>query len=109
MKPKRILVKDDFTEIEWDNKNKTIHKHKFLRKKCLCAICVGESNKPIKIFEDSVNEKTQIDIPDNIKPTKFSEVGNYGVNIHWNDEHRTGVYSYEYLIELCECEKCKKD
>ena len=45
MKPERISVKDDFTEIEWNDKTKTIHRHKFLRMKCLCAICVGESNQ----------------------------------------------------------------
>ena len=109
MKPERISVKDDFTEIEWYDKKKTIHRHKFLRMKCLCAICVGESNKPIKILEDSMDKKIEIPIQDNIKPIKFVEVGNYGLNVQWNDEHRTGVYSYEYLIELCECKECKKD
>ena len=56
-----------------------------------------------------MNKKIEIPIQENIKPIKFVEVGNYGLNVQWNDEHRTGVYSYEYLIELCECKECKKD
>ena len=28
-------------------------------------------------------------------------VGNYAIKIEWSDEHDTGIYSFEYLRELC--------
>lgn len=33
---------------------------------------------------------------DNIEP-----VGNYAVRLHFDDDHNTGIYSWEYLSELC--------
>lgn len=33
---------------------------------------------------------------DNIEP-----VGNYAVRLHFDDDHNTGIYSWEYLRELC--------
>ena len=33
---------------------------------------------------------------DNIEP-----VGNYAVKLHFDDGHNTGIYSWEYLRELC--------
>jgi len=33
---------------------------------------------------------------DNIEP-----VGNYAVRLHFSDDHNTGIYSWEYLRDLC--------
>lgn len=33
---------------------------------------------------------------DNIEP-----VGNYAVRLHFSDDHNTGIFSWEYLRELC--------
>ncbi len=34
-------------------------------------------------------------------------VGNWGMNIHWNDTHSTGIYSWDTLLSWCTCERCE--
>jgi DUF971 family protein len=39
----------------------------------------------------------------NIEP-----VGRYGLTPVWEDGHKTGIYTYEKLRDLCECDECAK-
>jgi len=34
-------------------------------------------------------------------------VGNYAIQFIWNDGHRTGIYSWDYLRRHCQCEECR--
>jgi len=29
------------------------------------------------------------------------------VQIHWNDRHSSGIYSFDYLRQICPCLECK--
>ncbi|HEV8139613.1 MAG TPA: DUF971 domain-containing protein [Pyrinomonadaceae bacterium] len=65
-----------------------------LRRVCPCAQCVDEwtgerTLKPQAIAED-------IEIGD------LSIVGRYALNFRWSDGHQTGIYSFQYLRDLCE-------
>lgn len=65
-----------------------------LRRVCPCAQCVDEwtgerTLKPQAIAED-------IEIGD------LSIVGRYALNFCWSDGHQTGIYSFQYLRDLCE-------
>jgi DUF971 family protein len=35
-------------------------------------------------------------------------VGSYALQFIWGDGHRTGIYTFEYLRQMCECEECRK-
>ena len=35
-----------------------------------------------------------------VKIDKIEPVGNYAVRLHFDDDHNTGIYSWEYLLEL---------
>ena len=37
----------------------------------------------------------------NVKINNVEPVGNYAVRLHFDDDHNTGIYSWEYLRELC--------
>ena len=41
-----------------------------------------------------------------LAPVEISPVGNYAYKIVWNDGHDTGLYTLEYLRQLCECPLC---
>ena len=43
-----------------------------------------------------------------IKMTNVEPVGNYAVQIFWNDGHSTGIYSYDHLRKICPCAVCKR-
>ncbi|PCJ43742.1 MAG: 1-(5-phosphoribosyl)-5-((5-phosphoribosylamino)methylideneamino)imidazole-4-carboxamide isomerase [SAR86 cluster bacterium] len=37
----------------------------------------------------------------NVLISKIDQVGNYALRLHFTDDHNTGIYSWEYLHELC--------
>jgi DUF971 family protein len=47
----------------------------------------------------SVDETTLVNI---------EMVGRYGLTPVWEDGHKTGIYTYEKLRALCECEECTR-
>jgi len=36
-----------------------------------------------------------------VKIDNLDAVGNYAIRLHFSDDHDTGIYSWEYLRELC--------
>jgi DUF971 family protein len=42
-----------------------------------------------------------------LKMEAIEPVGNYALQIRWNDGHAAGIYSYEYLRGICPCELCR--
>lgn len=37
----------------------------------------------------------------NVLILKIDQVGNYALRLHYDDDHNTGIYSWDYLRELC--------
>jgi ATP-binding protein involved in chromosome partitioning len=74
-----------------DNKEQEIDVA-LLREKCPCALCVDELSGVPK-------DKSHLDL-EKIRPTCLSSVGHYGVKIEFDDGHKTGIYSFEYLRSL---------
>ena len=33
-------------------------------------------------------------------------MGNYAIGMRFSDDHGTGIYSWEYLREICPCADC---
>ena len=42
-----------------------------------------------------------------LKPERAELVGRYALQIYWNDGHSTGIYSFDYLRNLCSCPQCE--
>lgn len=90
-------------EIIWSDGHKSKYKLKHLRTECPCAICKGET-----ILWKHYGPTKQIMIPtlEQISLTSIQMVGNYAIQISWKDGHNTGIYTWEYLRKLCQCEEC---
>lgn len=78
--------------IYWSDGQKYTYNARALRFACPCAVCVDEFSGERKITIDS--------IPSDIALEKALPVGRYGVNLVWNDQHSTGIFTYRYLREL---------
>lgn len=91
--------------IIWDDGHESAFSMLMLRKRCPCATCKNAkesvSQDPLRVL--SPNEV----ISDNIQIREAEIVGRYAVQFTWSDGHREGIYSFDYLLELCECKKCK--
>lgn len=41
-----------------------------------------------------------------VSPLAIEPVGRYALRFQWSDGHATGIYTFEYLRELCPCPSC---
>ena len=63
-----------------------------LRRQCPCALCIDEiTHKRILRPED---------VSDEIRPIRVDSVGNYALTVRFNDQHTTGIYTYELLKKI---------
>ena len=85
-------------QIVWADGHETRHIAQILRGLCPCASCRDEMT--------GVRVILPIHIPDTLEFRKISLVGQYAVNFEFSDGHHTGIFSFEYLRELCRCDIC---
>ena len=85
--------------ILWADGHETHHIATQLRGMCPCASCKDEMT--------GIRIVLPMHIPDDLEFRKVSLVGQYAVQFDFSDAHHTGIYSFEYLRELCACQECK--
>ena len=88
--PRKVSLGETHVAIEWSDGHKWLSPNGRLREACPCAMCAGEPAAA----------------PAGIAATKYTMVGRYAIAFAWSDGHSTGIYPYEYLLEMCECESC---
>jgi len=96
-------------DIEWDDGHRTHYNFQWLRDACPCATCTEERNSHNRKAGEPVKQAASL-LPmykEPAKPTEAKAVGRYALNLHWNDGHSSGIYSWDYLREMCQCEECK--
>ena len=97
--PLEIKQADERTlAIRWQDGHESSYPCDYLRKLCRCAGCVDEWSGQNRIDPAS--------IPENVHPLEIQGVGRYGLKINWSDGHNTGIYTFQYLREICLCSKC---
>ena len=107
--PTRLhLKKDERLEIDWADGEKCVYTVAYLRAMCPCAVCrtVREGQDPHRIEPRPAAKKPLLTIlPGNYaKPLSALSaeiVGNYALRIDWSDQHGSGIYSFQYLREIC--------
>jgi ATP-binding protein involved in chromosome partitioning len=97
--PQEIKTKDGSITILWSDQHKSLYDGRDLRLACRCATCVDEWTHESLLQPDRV--------PSDVKPRAIEVMGNYAVHIDWSDGHTTGIYTYDYLREVCACDECK--
>jgi len=46
-------------------------------------------------------------VPAGVTVLDVRPVGRYGLQLSFSDSHNTGIYTFDRLRELCECEACR--
>ena len=97
-------------DIEWNDGHKSHYTFQWLRDACPCATCeeerknthrrAGEPPKPAATLLPMYKERP--------RPKDVQAVGRYALNFRWNDAHDSGIYSWDYLREMCQCDECRK-
>jgi len=102
MHPKKIkLIEKKKLLIIWDDGNESELELRELRKKCPCATCLSERDKQGKMYIPLFAENQ-------ITVKSINQVGNYAVQITWNDGHNTGIYEYYFLKNFSEIAAAKR-
>jgi DUF971 family protein len=88
-------------EIDWSDGEHCAYPFDLLRNACPCAQCRGghENMKP-----EPDEDVFLIPLMD-AKATRLKNleaVGNYALNLEWEDGHSYGIYDWHYLRALCE-------
>ncbi|MEE9216102.1 MAG: DUF971 domain-containing protein [Anaerolineales bacterium] len=88
--------------IEWEDGHHSEYPLAGLRAACPCAECrgghegMGKSGNP-----------DMLEIPlapaGSIELNSMEGVGNYALQLVWKDGHAYGIYTWEYLRQLCPC------
>lgn len=85
----------DTLEIDFADGHHATYPHEILRGYCPCAICQGHHG-PIGFVPGGNTELVDV-----------SEVGDYALGLKWGDGHATGIYTFVFLRELCNCAECR--
>ena len=92
--------KSGVLEIDWSDGESCAYPFDLLRNACPCAQCRGGHEN---MHPEPADDVFLIPLTD-AKTTrmKFLEgVGNYAINIEWEDGHSYGIYNWHYLKSLC--------
>jgi DUF971 family protein len=103
--PEHIAIsKSKGIQIDWKDGHCSQYDLRYLRDNCPCATCTGvhggadagaEPASPFQLYKPA------------LKMLAVEPVGNYAVQIKWNDGHNSGIYSFDHLRLICQCSKCK--
>jgi DUF971 family protein len=100
--PKKVELGGSRVIIDWSDGHRSVHANARLRESCPCALCSGE---PAAIGESRVIPLV-VAAPRGVSATRYQMVGRYAISFSWSDGHSTGIYPYEYLLDMCECDSC---
>ena len=96
-------------DIEWTDGHRSHYPFPFLRDACPCALCDDERGKSglkpgdrPKLAPGAFPMFKEV-----AKPLSAEGVGKYAIKFHWNDGHELGIYSWQFLRDVCPCEECK--
>ncbi len=94
--------------IEWKDGHLSQYPFPFLRDACPCALCDEERSKTGREPGESSHGKPG-ELPmfkAAAKPVSAEPVGKYALKFKWNDGHELGIYSWQWLRQICPCEQC---
>jgi DUF971 family protein len=97
-------------DIAWADGHESHFDFPYLRDNCPCATCNDERGKK-QAFAGSSPAPSAVLPMFKPKPRaqSASQVGNYAIQINFNDGHSTGIFSYDYLRSMCPCADCAKE
>ncbi len=87
--------------VDWADGHVSDFTATYLRVNCSCAECVEEWTNRRLLDPASV--------PADLRAEDYLLVGRYALQFLWSDAHYTGIYPFEALRKLCQCERCKAE
>ncbi len=104
--PEKIeLISDTVLSVKWSDGHDSVYFAAHLRESCPCADCEtlreGAGSKE-KTGPFQIGRLT----PEEMHIHGWEMIGRYAISFKFSDGHDTGIYTYEYLRSLCQCDIC---
>jgi DUF971 family protein len=112
-------------DITWADGHASHYGFAYLREECPCAMCNDERMKKAQGQEKDMQLKKEhaplaaaapaLSSPliPMFKPKLAAKsahaVGNYALQIDFNDGHTAGIFSFDYLRTICPCQECARE
>lgn len=95
LKPRDVVAERGAGEVQitWSDGHVSRYPMRYLRGHCPCAGCQGHGGG--HVFHEGLDAKV----------TDMQLVGGYAIAFSFSDGHDTGIYTFEFLRELCPCEE----
>jgi DUF971 family protein len=104
------LTSGEGVDIEWKDGHRSHYDFQFLRDACPCALCDEErkttGREPGHPVQPKPGELPMFKAA--AKPVSAEGVGKYAIKFNWNDGHELGIYSWQWLREICPCKECSE-
>jgi DUF971 family protein len=104
------LTEGTGVDIEWTDGHLSEYTFLFLRDACPCAMCDDERKKSGRAPGTKTKPK-----PGELPmfkaapvPVSAEGVGKYAIKFKWSDGHELGIYSWNWLREICPCAECER-
>lgn len=99
-------------DITWADGHASHYDFSYLREECPCAMCNDERQKKREAkFQPSAPAGSTL-LP-MYKPKLAAKsahaVGNYALQMDFNDGHTAGIFSFDYLRTICPCAECARE
>jgi DUF971 family protein len=101
-------------DITWADGHASHYGFAYLREECPCAMCNDERQKKRESkFPAAATALTGSSALPMFKPRLAAKsahsVGNYALQIDFNDGHTAGIFSFDFLRTICPCEECARE
>ncbi len=95
IEPRQISQESNsLLRITWADGRVCQYEAALLRRACPCAQCVDEWTGERTLKPQAISDEIEI--------SDLNLVGRYALTFRWSDGHETGIYSFQYLRDLCE-------
>ncbi len=103
-----LMTEGKGLEIDWADGHKSAWGFAWLRDACPCATCVDErAQEGRKLGQPKPKPAALLPMyTPPPKPASAQAVGRYAIQFNWADGHSGGIYSWEYLRRVCQCQEC---
>jgi DUF971 family protein len=111
-------------DVTWSDGHSSHFEFAYLREQCPCAMCNDEREKKAEQQQNDEQLKREnaaqtpapaLDSPllpifkAKLRAHAAHAVGNYALQIDFNDGHTTGIYSFDFLRTICPCQDCARE
>lgn len=105
--PEHIAIsKSNGIKIDWRDGHSSDYTLAYLRDECPCATCTGSHGTEPQRSNYSAPALFPMFKPA-LRMDSVEAVGSYAVRVYWNDNHNSGIYSFDYLRKICPCAECR--